>query len=111
MGTKFSPLCWNTPYREAFYDLVEKVVSRYDIDAMYFDSWALFYGFTRQKGYGVCYCDGCRKGFKDAVGLDLPYRSNENDYTSDELAVFKSYRNWYMEELVEIFVTSIRMAG
>ncbi|MCK4965549.1 hypothetical protein KAS50_00880, partial [bacterium] len=56
LGTKFSALCWNTPYRRAFYDLVGKIVSQYDIDGMYFDAWALFYGFTRQKGYGVCYC-------------------------------------------------------
>ncbi|MFC1558400.1 beta-galactosidase trimerization domain-containing protein [candidate division KSB1 bacterium] len=109
LGTKFSTLCWNTPYREAFYDLVEKIVSRYDIDGMYFDSWALFYSFTRQKGYSVCYCAGCRKGFKDATDLDLPFRSNENDYTSDELAVFKSYRDWYMEELVEIFKETKRL--
>lgn len=103
LGTKFSPLCWNTPYRQAFFDFVEKIVSQYDVDGMYFDAWALFYGFTRQKGYGVCYCDGCRNGFKEATGLDLTYRKNENDYSSKELTIFKRYREWYMDELVEIF--------
>lgn len=103
LGAKFSTLCWNTPYRQAFYDFVEKIVSEYDIDGMYFDAWKLFYMFTRQKGYAVCYCDGCRKGFRKAAGLKLPYRENENDYTEEELAVFKRYEEWCMDELVEIF--------
>ncbi|MFC2125700.1 beta-galactosidase trimerization domain-containing protein [Bacteroidota bacterium] len=109
MGTKFSTLCWNTPYRQAFYDLVEKVVSQYDVDGVYFDSWAPFYAFSRQKGYYVCYCEGCKKGLKDATGLELPYRENDDEYTKEDLTVFERYRDWYMEELVEAFEETKRI--
>lgn len=32
LGTKFSPLCWNTPYRQVFFEFVEKVVSQSSSD-------------------------------------------------------------------------------
>jgi len=109
MGTKFSTLCWNTPYREAFYDLVTKIVSQYDIDGVYFDSWSPFYAFSRQKGYYVCYCDGCRKGFKETTDLELPYREDDVDYTAEDLEIFEKYRMWYIEELVKIFYETKRI--
>jgi len=100
LGARRAAFCWNTPYRDAFLDLVEKLVTRYDIDGVYFDSWKLFYRFRPPY---VCYCDGCRRGFKNATGLDLPYRPNPNHYTASERKVITRYHDWYRERLVEIF--------
>lgn len=108
-GAKRSGACWNTPYRQAFYDLVETVVSQYDIDGLYFDAWILFYRFTRQQGYSVCYCKGCMDGFKKSTGLDLPYKDDPNTYTNDELEIFGKYRDWYREELWEVFQETKRI--
>jgi hypothetical protein len=69
LGAKRSAFCWNTGYRQAFYDLVEKLVSDYDIDGVYFDAWKIFYRFRPPK---VCYCPGCKKGFHQATAWTCP---------------------------------------
>jgi hypothetical protein len=100
LGAKATALCWNTSYRQAFYDYVKIVAGKYDIDGMYFDSWFPFYGFSGQQ---ICYCEGCRQGFKETIGEDLPFRENPNEYTSGELRTLERYREWYVEELFEAF--------
>ena len=46
LGDRRTAFCWNTEYRQAFYDLIEKIVTLYDIDGFYFDAWKLFYRFA-----------------------------------------------------------------
>ncbi|HID75618.1 MAG TPA: hypothetical protein EYP56_06425, partial [Planctomycetaceae bacterium] len=100
LGARRSAFCWNTGYRAAFLDLIEKLVTRYDIDGIYFDAWKLFYRFRSPH---VCYCDGCRKGFRRATGLELPYRPDPTQYTGAQRQVIDLYHDWYREEMVEIF--------
>jgi hypothetical protein len=100
LGARRSALCWNTAYRQAFYDLIDKVVSRYDIDGIYFDAWKIFYRFEHPN---VCYCTGCRKGFAEATDLELPYRENPGQYTTQERKTIRRYQDWYGEELVKVF--------
>ena len=71
----------------------------YDIDGIYFDRWASGYFWP---GRAVCYCDGCRNGFKQATGLDLPWHENDGDYTPPELSAIDRYHGWYQDNLVEI---------
>ena len=105
LGAKSTALCWNTPYRQAFYGYVKILVSKYDIDGLYFDSWFPFYGFRRE----VCYCEGCKKGFKEFSGEDLPYRENINEYSKEELKIITRYREWYIEELFKAFSETKRI--
>ncbi len=107
MGEKVSPVCWNSEYRQAFLDMVEKVVSQYDVDGVYFDAWMLYYGFSGPMR--ICYCPGCTKGFKQATGLDLPYHKHKKDYTRSELKTIDRYRDWYKERLVEVFLETKRI--
>ena len=97
LGCRMSVLCWNTPYRQAFYELVEKIAA-YDIDAIYFDAWKLCYGFEEK----VCYCDGCRRGFRDACGLELPYRENPSQYSASERETIARYHAWYRGQMVDV---------
>jgi hypothetical protein len=60
VGEDHGTVCWNTGYRQAYLDLVERVVRDYDIDGLYFDTWRASYFWP---GRRVCYCDGCRNGF------------------------------------------------
>jgi uncharacterized membrane protein len=105
-GELMTPFCWNTSYRQAFLDLVEKVVSRYDIDGIYFDAWLLYYDYPYPK---VCYCQGCKDGFKEATGLELPYRRNVNEYTAEELKTIDRYHDWCRAKLAEIFQETKRL--
>lgn len=104
-GILASAACWNTPYRQAFYDYVRIVAGRYDVDGIYFDSWLPFYSFTGP----ACYCDGCRDGFKKATGKKIPYRPDSREYTSEELKTIDAYRAWYREQLAEVFLETKRI--
>ena len=98
-GEDHGTVCWNTPYRQAYLDLVEHLVRDYEIDGIYFDRWAAGYFWP---GLSVCYCDGCRTGFRKATGLELPYHEKRSDYTAAELAAIDRYHAWYQDTLVEI---------
>jgi hypothetical protein len=98
-GEDYGTVCWNTPYRQAFLDLVERVVRDYDIDGIYFDRWRAGYFWP---GRGVCYCDGCRTGFRKATGLELPWHERDEEYTPEDLATIDRYHQWYQDTLVEI---------
>ena len=99
VGEDHGTVCWNTPYRQAYLDLIEHVVRDYDIDGIYFDTWLAFYFYPRPK---TCYCPGCREGFRKAAGLEIPYRENVRDYTPEELATIERYHEWYQDELVKV---------
>lgn len=99
VGEDHGTVCWNTPYRQAYLDMIERVVRDYDIDAIYFDTWysGYFWGSRR-----LCYCDGCRNGFRKATGEELPWRKNHTGYTPAELAVIERYHGWLQDQLVDV---------
>ncbi|MFC2123169.1 family 10 glycosylhydrolase [Bacteroidota bacterium] len=99
IGEDHGTVCWMTPYKDAYMDMIEHVIRDYDVDAMYFDAWRPQYFWT---GMRTCYCDGCTKGFKKATGHDIPYHSNRADYTDEELTIVKKYYSWYFEEYIKI---------
>lgn len=100
LGGRRSAFCWNTPYRQAFYELVERLAANYDIDGIYFDAWKVFYRFSYPP---VCYCSGCQAGFRTATGLELPYRENANQYNAAEWDAIRRYQDWYRDELLQVF--------
>ena len=104
-GETSMAVCWNTTYKQAFFELVRAVVSRYDVDGVYFDSWLPFYSFTGQ----ICYCEGCRTGFKKSHGKEIPYREKGDRYTSDETKTIDLYREWYTDNLYEAFSETKRI--
>jgi len=106
LGSRRSAFCWNTGYRQAFYHLIEKLVTDYDIDGIYFDAWKIFYRFRPPQ---VCYCRGCTRGFKEATGLDLPYRADPRQYTAAELHTIDRYHAWYLDEFLKIFRETKRL--
>lgn len=99
IGEDHATVCWMTPYKEAFMDLIEHVVRDYDIDGMYFDTWRPLYFWTREM---TCYCEGCTKGFRAATGKEIPYRTDPADYTKEERATIGEYHHWYGEEYIRI---------
>jgi hypothetical protein len=105
VGEDHGTVCWMTPYREAFLDLVEHVVRDYDIDGIYFDKWDYHYFWPGKK---LCYCDGCQTGFRKATGLEIPYHENDEDYTSEELKIIDKYHNWYKEIYMTEVVEKVR---
>ena len=99
VGEDHGTVCWNTPYRKAYLDLVEHVVRDYAVDGVYFDTWRPFYFWP---GLKVCYCDGCRNGFQQASGKAIPWHEREGDYTREDHEVIAQYHRWYHEQLMDV---------
>jgi hypothetical protein len=97
VGEDHGTVCWNTPYRQAFFELIEHVVRDYDIDGIYFDRWVPDYFWP---GRRVCYCDGCRTGFRQHTGLELPWREKDSDYTAADAAAINKYHAWIQDNLI-----------
>lgn len=107
VGEDHGTVCWNTPYRQAFLDLVEHVVRDYDIDGLYFDTWRPFYFWP---GLKLCYCDGCRSGFRRASGgKEIPWHENTGDYTAQERETIAEYHRWYKEQLISVLLETRRI--
>jgi hypothetical protein len=51
-------------------DVLREITRGYDIDAIFANRW---------QGHGVCYCEACRRNFRDASGHDLPLDANPED--------------------------------
>lgn len=43
VGEDQGTVCWNTPYRQAYLDMVKHIVRDYDIGGIYFDTWRAGY--------------------------------------------------------------------
>jgi hypothetical protein len=70
-----SPEMWVTcglgPYNFDFMTEVKReLMTRYRPDGIFINRW---------DGSGQCYCEHCRKNFRDATGFDLPRTSNPQD--------------------------------
>lgn len=51
-------------------DVLREITREYDIDAIFANRW---------QGHGVCYCESCKRNFKDASGHDLPMTADADD--------------------------------
>ncbi|MFE5836410.1 hypothetical protein [Arthrobacter sp. NPDC056493] len=72
--------CVNSDYyNDYLLKVLAEITRRSAPDGFADNSWA---GLPRDK---ICYCDNCRRGFRDAAGRDLPARTDWED---------KDYRQW-----------------
>lgn len=68
--TTGSSLCINSGWRDWVFDVVEDLC-RYDIDGIFYDG-PIFFADT-------CYCESCRRLFKEEYGEEIPKKSNYSD--------------------------------
>jgi len=107
-GEARANVCWNSPYRKAFLDLIRHLVDDYDIDGLYFDAWMnAWYHYSAPH---TCYCKGCTDGFRNATGMEIPYHSDLKDYTPDERMVVRRYLAWKWEQMIDVFLEVRRIA-
>lgn len=105
VGEDMGTVCWQTPYKDAWFDYVTHVVRDYDVDGMYFDKFVPFYFWP---GKQLCYCNWCRKGFYDVTHLEIPYHKNDADYTSEDFNAIDKYHEWYKEKFITEVVQKVR---
>ncbi|MGH7967434.1 MAG: twin-arginine translocation signal domain-containing protein, partial [Limisphaerales bacterium] len=88
-----SPEMWVTcalgPYNFQFMTAVKReIMSRYQVDGIFINRW---------DGSGMCYCEHCRRNFREASGLDLPHSVNPQDPARH------AYILWRQERLFELW--------
>jgi hypothetical protein len=62
-GGSGASLCVNSPWRDWILALTEEMSKNYEIDGIFLDG-PCFY-------VGTCYCESCKKRFRDQYGLDI----------------------------------------
>jgi hypothetical protein len=90
-----SPDMWVTcglgPYNFEFMTEVKKeIMSRYRVDGIFINRW---------DGSGMCYCEHCRRNFREASGLDLPLTNNPQEPAR------RAYILWRQQRLFALWQT------
>jgi hypothetical protein len=88
-----SPEMWVTcglgPYNFEFMTEVKReIMARYRVDGIFINRW---------DGSGMCYCEHCRKNFKEASGLELPRTNNPQDPAR------RAYILWHQQRLFDLW--------
>lgn len=87
------PELWVTcalgPYNFEFMtEVTREIVTMYPVDGVFSNRWT---------GHGTCYCEHCRRNFKDAAGYDLPRGGDRRS------AAYKAYLRWSEDRLFELW--------
>jgi hypothetical protein len=80
-------------YRQAIFNVINEYCT-YDIDGAYFDAPS---GFSYT---GVCYCDTCRRKFKEYCGMDMDRLQNRNDMEA-QIAWYQWFDEMELTDLLE----------
>jgi hypothetical protein len=88
-----NPELWVTcalgPYNFDFMTKVNnEIMQRYKPNAIFSNRW---------QGHGICYCEHCKKSFKEATGLYLPLKNDRLDPT------YQKWMAWQTERLKELW--------
>ncbi|MEW6155865.1 MAG: beta-galactosidase trimerization domain-containing protein [Verrucomicrobiota bacterium] len=88
-----SPEMWVTcglgPYNFEFMTEVKKeIMSRYQVDGIFINRW---------DGSGMCYCEHCRRNFREASGNELPRTNNPQDPAR------RAYIVWHQQRLFDLW--------
>lgn len=89
-----NPELWVTcalgPYNFDFMTMVhQEIMDRYQPDGIFSNRWA---------GHGICYCEHCRKNFREFSGHELPAKSDRFD------PVYQKYTEWSTARLRELWL-------
>ena len=88
-----SPEMWVTcalgPYNFDFMtDVKKEIMSRYRVDGIFINRW---------DGSGMCYCEHCRKNFKEVTDHELPRTENPQDPAR------RAYILWRQQRLFDLW--------
>ena len=88
-----NPDLWVTcalgPYNFEFMTEVHKeIMRRLQPEGIFSNRWS---------GHGVCYCEHCKKNFKAASGLEIPFTTNRLD------PVYQKWNEWQTDRLQELW--------
>lgn len=91
------PELWVTcalgPYNFEFMtSVIREIMTSYKVDGIFANRW---------NGSGLCYCEHCRKNFREFSGLDLPRAAGAPTDPPDDARV--QYAVWQKKRLLELY--------
>lgn len=82
--------CALGPFNFEFMSLIHKeIMEKYQPDGIFSNRWA---------GHGICYCEHCRRNFKDYSGLELPASDDRFD------KAYQKYTEWSTGRLKDLWL-------
>jgi len=97
--TQYYEGCLNSPVRDEIRQLVQEVVTGYEIDAAYFDG--PYMGMRNARRF--CYCDHCQAEYRKARNKPIPPEDGAKN-REEEI----EYTLWLRDEVVIAFLAEIR---
>ncbi|MBR0537502.1 MAG: alpha-L-fucosidase [Clostridia bacterium] len=96
-GSRFGLCCPNTGYRGFVERQIRDLCSRYEMDGLWVDMIGWF--------GTVCFCDGCRKAYKEQTGLDLP---EKEDFSNPDWVRFIRRRQKWQSDFAQMINDTAR---
>ena len=83
--------CVNGYYQQEYsLKILGEVLSRYEIDGVFFNMFGYKTTDYSSNYYGICHCENCRRRFDEMYGLDLPEKEDPNDPVFQKYEEFKA---------------------
>jgi hypothetical protein len=81
--------CALGPYNFDFMTSVHQELMRmYPVDGIFSNRWS---------GHGICYCESCRRNFREARGFEIPGSIDPNE------PAYRAYIDWRQERLFQVW--------
>lgn len=93
---RYGTCCPNSPYRDFAVAQTGELCARYEFDGIFFDM--LFWPFC-------CYCEHCRKRFREEEGYEIP---TVVDWNNPVWMAFQRARERWMKELAGLLTETVR---
>jgi hypothetical protein len=85
--------CALGPYNFEFMTgVIREITNLYEVDGIFANRWS---------GSGMCYCEHCRRNFREFSGLELPPTAAGQRTTPDEAEI--QYAAWHKKRLLELY--------
>jgi hypothetical protein len=83
--------CPNGPYyRQRFFVLWDELMSRYQVDGLFFNAFGHRERDREGTYYGPCHCEACRQLYRERTGRELPTRVEPGTPEAQEHAAFRA---------------------
>ena len=101
--------CLNGGYQQEYSrHIIREVLTKLAFDGMFFNMGGFQVRDYSYNQYGMCHCDGCRRRFREATGLDLPAAADLSDPAFRRYQVLKDRWVKEFEDATYQLIKSIR---
>lgn len=89
-GGLHAPACLSTPYRDAYRQFVEQLVTDHEIDGIYTDSGTPYHSHSDKRS-SLCYCDHCLAKFRERFGCPMPYAPDPHALPQEQQEMLEAW--------------------